>query len=211
MTMSVSPNSSSSPAAASAPVERPKTPDAPVLDHEYDGIREYDNPMPGWWVKAFWASFFFAIAYGFHYHLSGQGISVHDAYENEMAVVRAEQARRALAENVTEDGLKKLMLDGKMMADAKAIFAQRCTPCHGEHAQGVIGPNLTDGYWIHGGTLMEIHHTVSEGVSAKGMPAWKMQLSPAQVRELAAFVGTLRNTNVPGKAPEGVLVPPASL
>ncbi len=211
MTMSVSPNEASSPRAASTAADKPKPADVPVLDHEYDGIREYDNPMPGWWVKAFWASFFFALAYGFHYHLSGQGVSVHDAYENEMAVVRAEQARRALAENVTEEGLKKLMLDGKMMADAKAIFTQRCTPCHGEHAQGVIGPNLTDGYWIHGGTLMEIHHTVSEGVSAKGMPSWKMQLSPAQVRELAAFVGTLRNTNVPGKAPEGVLVPPSSL
>lgn len=211
MTISVSPNDASSPASSSATAETPKAREARVLDHEYDGIREYDNPMPGWWVKIFWGSFFFAIAYLFHYHLSGQGVSVHDAYESEMASVRAEQARRALAESVTEDGLKKLMLDGKMMAEAKAIFAQRCTPCHGEHAQGVIGPNLTDGYWLHGGTLMEIHHTVSEGVAAKGMPAWKMQLSPTQVRELAAFVGSLRNTNVPGKAPEGVLVSPSSL
>jgi cytochrome c oxidase cbb3-type subunit 3 len=207
VTISLTP--SDAPSAASNPtVEKPET-GAPVLDHEYDGIREYDNPLPGWWVKIFWGSFFFAIGYGFHYHLSGNGVSVHDAYEAEMADFRAEQARRALGESVTEDGLNKLMLDAKLMADAKGIFTQRCTPCHGEHAQGVIGPNLTDGYWIHGqGTLMDIHHTVSEGVPAKGMPSWKMQLSPVQVRELAAFVGSLRNTNVPGKSPEGTLVAP---
>lgn len=205
MTVSALP-SDAPPATDSSPVESPK-PGAELLAHEYDGIREYDNPLPGWWVKIFWGSFFFAIGYGFHYHLSGNGVSVHDAYEAEMADVRADQARRALAENVTEDGLQKLTLDAKLMADAKGIFALRCTPCHGEHAQGVIGPNLTDGYWLHGqGTLMDIHHTVSEGVPAKGMPSWKMQLSPVQVREVAAYIGTLRNTNAAGKAPEGVLV-----
>jgi cytochrome c oxidase cbb3-type subunit 3 len=193
------------PAAASRPAE-PEKSSAELLVHEYDGIREYDNPLPGWWVKTFWGSFFFALGYGFHY-LAGNGVSVHDAYEAEMADVRAEQARRALAENVTEDGLQKLTLDAKVMAEAQGIFALRCTPCHGEHAQGVIGPNLTDGYWLHGrGTLMDIHHTVSEGVPAKGMPSWKMQLSPVQVREVAAYIGSLRNTNAAGKAPEGVLV-----
>jgi len=182
-------------------------PTADLLDHEYDGIREYDNPLPGWWKKIFWGSFFFAIGYVFHYHVSGNGVGVKEAYEEEMAVVRAAQAKQALAETVTEAGLGKLMLDGNLMADAKAIFGLRCTPCHGQNAQGAIGPNLTDAYWIHGnGRLMDIFETVSNGVSTKGMPAWKMQLSPAQVRELAAFVGTLRGKNVPGKAPEGTLV-----
>jgi cytochrome c oxidase cbb3-type subunit 3 len=193
---------------AAAAEQQAKAPDAELLEHEYDGIREYDNPLPGWWKKIFWGSFFFAIGYGFHFHFSGNGVSVAEAYEQEMAVAHAEQARRALGESVTEAGLEKLMLDQQLMADAKGIFAQRCTPCHGEHAQGVIGPNLTDGSWLHGtGTLMAIHQTVSEGVAAKGMPAWKMQLSPVQVRELASFVGTLRGTNVPGKAPEGTPVP----
>jgi cytochrome c oxidase cbb3-type subunit 3 len=209
MTISVTPSDAPPSAASNPNAAESQAPGARVLDHEYDGIREYDNPMPGWWVNVFWGSFLFAIGYAFHYFV-GNGVSVHDAYEGEMAAVRAEQARRALAESVTEDGLAKLALDAKLMADAKGIFAQRCTPCHGEHAQGVIGPNLTDGYWLHGqGTLMDIHHTVSEGVPEKGMPPWKMQLTPVQVRELAAFIGTLRNTNVPGKAPQGVLVPVA--
>ncbi|HEX5100455.1 MAG TPA: c-type cytochrome, partial [Polyangiaceae bacterium] len=83
-----------------------------------------------------------------------------------------------------------------------------CTPCHGEHGQGVIGPNLTDAYWIHGGELMQIYKTVSDGVPAKGMPPWKMQLSAIQTRELAAYVGSLRAHPVAGKAPEGELAQP---
>jgi cytochrome c oxidase cbb3-type subunit 3 len=187
--------------ATNAPAREPE-----LLDHEYDGIREYDNPMPGWWVASFWASFFFAIGYGFHYHVSHNGASVAEAYEADMAEARAVQAKRSFGEAVTEEGLQKLALDPALMKDAQAIFAQRCLPCHGEHGQGVIGPNLTDAYWLHGGSLLDIHRTVSEGVPAKGMPAWKMQLNPVQVRELAAFVGgTLGGRNLPGRPPEGEL------
>ena len=182
-------------------------PEADLLDHEYDGIREYDNPMPGWWVAVFWASFFFAIGYAFHYHASGNGVSVADAYQQEMAAARAEQSKRALGEKVSEAGLGKLMADPALMTDAKALFTQRCVQCHADRGQGQIGPNLTDNHWLHGsGTLLDIHKVVSEGVPAKGMPAWSLQLGPVQVSQLAAFVGTLRGGNVPGKAPEGTLV-----
>jgi cytochrome c oxidase cbb3-type subunit 3 len=194
----------SSPARTASPAAT-----ADLLEHEYDGIREYDNPLPGWWVKIFWGSFLFSIGYGFHYHLSGNGVSVAGAYQTEMAEVRAEQARRALGETVNEEGLRTLMLDSKLMADAKGIFTQRCTPCHGDRAQGVIGPNLTDAHWLHGtGTLMDLYKDVSEGFPAKGMPPWKLQLSSAQVRAVAAYVGTLRGKNVPGKAPEGAPISP---
>jgi cytochrome c oxidase cbb3-type subunit III len=178
-----------------------------LLDHEYDGIREYDNPMPQWWLLIFYASCAFAVGYVFYYHLSGRGSSVAADYDAEVAIARRAEAKRALGEKVSEDGLGKLMVDTALMADAKLIFGQRCSPCHGEFGQGVIGPNLSDDHWIHGnGTLMDIHGTISEGVLSKGMPAWKMQLSPLQVRELAAFVGSLRGKNLPGKAPEGTLV-----
>jgi cytochrome c oxidase cbb3-type subunit 3 len=177
-----------------------------LLDHEYDGIREYDNPLPGWWVATFWASFFFAIGYLAYYYVSPHGVSVADAYEADMAEARAIEAKRSLGEAVTEAGLKKLSLDPALMKDARAIFVQRCLPCHGEKGQGVIGPNLTDAYWIHGGTLMDVYRTVSDGVPQKGMPPWKMQLSPIQTRQLAAFVGVLGQNPVAGKAPEGELL-----
>jgi len=190
----------------SATQEKEPPATAQLLDHEYDGILEYDNPMPGWWVMAFWLSVVFAIGYVFHYAV-GSGVSVADNYETEMAAARAEQSRHALGEKVSEEGLAKLMQDQALMQDAKTVFAQRCTPCHGEHGQGIIGPNLTDGHWIHGkGALTDIFQTVSDGVADKGMPAWKMQLTPVQLRELAAFVGSLRGKNLPGKPPEGTLV-----
>jgi len=206
VTTSVAPVAGASASASQGASEpREPAPTADLLDHEYDGIREYDNPLPGWWVFGFWASFFFGIGY-IVYYASPHGVSVAEDYEADMAQARAEQAQRSLGQTVSEASLAKMMQDPALMKDAHAIFALRCTPCHGEHGQGVIGPNLTDAYWLHGqDTLLDIFNTVSEGVAAKGMPAWKMQLSPLQVRELAAYVGTIRGQNLPGKAPEGAL------
>lgn len=207
MSISDMPSGASAAGTESRASNRPANSDQ-LLDHEYDGIREYDNPMPGWWIAIFWGSFVFALGYIFHYHVSGRGTSIADAHAAEVAEAARVQAQRALGETVSEEGLGKLMADATMMADAKALFGQRCTPCHGDQGQGVIGPNLTDDHWLHGDTLLDIHKTVSEGVPAKGMPSWRMQLSAIQVRELAAFVGTLRGKNVPGKPAEGA-VPPA--
>ncbi len=179
-----------------------------LLDHEYDGIREYDNPLPRWWVWMWAGSAVFSVAYFFHYHVSGNGQSVAAAYEADMQEARENEAKASLAEPVSEESLGKLMSDSALMADAKALFGLRCAPCHGDKAQGVIGPNLTDNAWIHGsGSLSDIFTVISEGVLAKGMPAWNRQLSPIEVRKLAAFVGTTRGSAVPGKPPEGNVSP----
>jgi cytochrome c oxidase cbb3-type subunit 3 len=187
---------------AEKPAER-EAREAELLDHEYDGIREYDNPLPGWWVYGFWASFVFSLGYLFHFHVSGNGESVADAYEADMATAREERAKEALGQKVTEAGLSKLTQEKALMADAQALFAQRCVQCHGARGEGGIGPNLTDDSFIHGASLLDIYATVSNGVPAKGMPAWSLQLTPMQVGELAALVGTFKGTNLPGKAAEG--------
>jgi cytochrome c oxidase cbb3-type subunit 3 len=179
-------------------------PEDELLDHEYDGIREYDNPLPRWWVWMFAGSFWFSIAYFFHYHVSHNGQSVASAYDADVAAARENQAKASLAEPVSEESLGKLMTDAALMSDAKGLFALRCSACHADKAQGSIGPNLTDAAWLHGsGRLVEIFGVIDQGVLAKGMPAWSKQLSPIEVRKLAAFVGTQRGKNVPGKAPEG--------
>jgi cytochrome c oxidase cbb3-type subunit III len=180
-----------------------------LLDHEYDGIREYDNPLPRWWVWIFAGSFWFSIAYFFHYHVSHDGQSAAAAYEADVAEVRENEAQASLAEPVSEESLGKLMADAALMNDARGLFGLRCAPCHGDRAQGVIGPNLTDFAWLHGaGNLVEIFGVIDQGVLAKGMPAWSKQLSPIEVRKLAAFVGTQRGKNVAGKAPEGAAAAP---
>jgi cytochrome c oxidase cbb3-type subunit 3 len=179
-----------------------------VLDHEYDGIREYDNPMPRWWVTMFWATFVYSLGYGAHYHLTGNGQSVTSSYESDMRVAREERAKASLAEAPSEAALGALMADTQSMDEAKVIFTQRCVQCHASEGQGLIGPNLTDNHWIHGsGSLMDLYGVVSHGVLTKGMPAWELQLQPAELRKVVAYAGLLRGKNLPGKAPEGVLVP----
>lgn len=192
------------PAAAPTASATTAAPEAELLEHEYDGIREYDNPLPRWWVWMFAGSFFFSIGYFFHYHVSHNGISIAESYEQDMREARELEAKQSLSQPVTEESLTKLTLDSALMADAGVLFVARCAPCHGEHAQGIIGPNLTDGSWIHGrGSLTDIYGVVEGGVAAKGMPAWGRLLTPVELRKVVAFVGTQRGKNAPGKPPEG--------
>lgn len=195
-------NPGSNPNQSEAQASAPAAPQ--LLNHEYDGIREFDNPMPRWWVWIFWLTFYYSVGYLVHYHVTGNGTSVSESYEADMAIAREAEALQSLGKELTEASLNTLMAKSDMMEDAKKLFVLRCAQCHLASGAGSIGPNLTDQAWLHGdASLMSIHAVISEGVPSKGMPAWKRQLSPIEVAKLAAFVGTLRNTRLPGKAPEG--------
>jgi cytochrome c oxidase cbb3-type subunit 3 len=175
-----------------------------LLDHAYDGIQEYDNPMPGWWKALFWASIVFAAGYFFHFHLSPNGQSIRQGYAADVKQADEEAAKRAAAEQVTEESLAKGLGNEGMVLAGQALFAEKCVTCHESRGQGKIGPNLTDDHWIHGkGKLLDIYKVVHDGVPEKGMIAWGKTLKPVELRQVVAFVGSIRNTNVPGKAPEG--------
>ena len=175
----------------------------PLLDHEYDGIREYDNPMPGWWQALFILCIAFAIAYGFWLHGGGGGKTVHQEYEEEVAAALALELKNA-PPVLTEAELMAAVADKATVDAGAAKFKEVCVACHGEKAEGKIGPNLTDKYWLHGkGNLADIYQTISKGVPEKGLPTWSRNLTPAELKNVAAFVGSLRNTNVAGKAPQG--------
>ncbi len=175
-----------------------------LMDHEYDGIKEYDNPLPRWWVWIFWGSIVFAFGYFFHFQISHKGLSVLGEYQADEAEANAKAAAVAMKSPTTEETLATVLADGAAVEEGKKIFTARCVPCHGDRGQGTIGPNLTDNRWIHGkGKLMDIYGVVSTGVAIKGMPDWSKQLSPTELKQVVAFVGSIRNTNLPGKAPEG--------
>jgi len=175
-----------------------------LLAHEYDGIEEYDNPLPGWWVWIFWATIVFSLGYWIYYQM-GPGPSVIAQYEADVQVAAARQPRPATAGAETDEAILGLEKDPRAMAAAKEIFGTRCMACHGPQGQGVIGPNLTDDYWIHGGRPTEILHTIAEGVPEKGMVPWKDQLKPEELRLMAAYVLSLAGTNPPNpKPPQGV-------
>jgi cytochrome c oxidase cbb3-type subunit 3 len=121
-----------------------------------------------------------------------------------MREFRELQAAQSLGDKVTEEGLTRLMTDATLMRDARTVFAARCVQCHNDGGQGNIGPNLTDDYWLNGGgTLEDIYEIVSNGRTMKGMPNWSQKLRPLELAQVVAYVGTLRHTNVPGKAAQG--------
>ncbi len=175
-----------------------------LLDHDYDGIREYDNPMPRWWLYIFWASIVFSVVY---YADTGgrlRGPARIEAYEQAMAAFRAQQAKQG-GGGVTEASLAKLVSDSAALSLGKTTFTTTCAPCHRPDGGGLIGPNLTDDYWIHGGTLTDIRKTVAEGVLDKGMPSWGRLLKPDQLLAVVAYVSTLHGTHPPDpKPPQGV-------
>ena len=179
----------------------------PLTGHEYDGIVEYDNPMPTWWRRIFWATFFFSIGYYVHYQLTGNGASVEETYAVEMQEQREKLAAATLGQQIDEAALTRLMADPLLMKDAASIYKLRCVQCHADRGQGNIGPNLTDDHWLYGSaTLMDLFEIISNGRPQKGMPTWSRTLRPVELAQVAAYIGTLRNTHVPGKPAQGTLV-----
>lgn len=177
----------------------------PLLDHEYDGIREYDNPTPAWWNWLFFGSFIFAIFYFIHYEL-GSGVSVSDAYAMEMKVVNEEKAKLAeeAAKNVSEEKLAELAKDPAVLAFGEEKYKALCAACHGQKGEGLIGPNLTDEYFINGdGSRMAIMKVIRDGVVEKGMVPWGKTFTPEELNKVAAYISTYRGKNVQGKEPQG--------
>lgn len=165
--------------------------------HEYDGIEEADNELPTWWLAIFIGSILFAGAYW----LTAEKLGAVPTPRQELAAFEAEQRKRAGV--VNDDDIVNASKDASAVAAGKQAFTTTCVACHGEKAEGKIGPNLTDNHWLHGGAPSAIFTTVRDGVPAKGMPSWGPVLGPTSVKNVAAFVLTLRNTNVPGKEPQG--------
>ena len=179
-----------------------------LLEHDSDGIKEYDNDLPRWWVWLFWITIIVApiYAYWFHGVLAPTDERLAHAM-SEVEAKRATQSATANAVEVSEDNLLALVSDTQALAKGSELFASRCAACHQAQGQGLIGPNLTDKHWIHGGKIVDIRRTISEGVPEKGMLSWKTMLSADEMNAVTAYVWTLRGTNPPNpKAAEGQLV-----
>ena len=175
-----------------------------ILDHSYDGIQEYDNPLPRWWLAIFWATIIFTPLYILYFHFGG-GMLATERYDEAMIDFYDKQAEQLLAlGEISEGTLVDLMADSSMMNGGRKVFQSKCATCHGVFGEGGIGPNLTDEFWLHGGQLMDIYRTVREGVPSKGMLAWERQLRPAQLMAVSSYVGSMLGNQSPNpKAPQG--------
>ena len=184
-----------------------------LLDHSYDGIQEYDNPLPRWWLALFWLTIIATPLYILYFHF-GPGMLALDRYDAAMIAFYDKQAEELLKMGeINESMLTGLMDDSSMMNSGEKVFQSKCATCHGMFGEGGIGPNLTDNYWLHGGQLIDVYRTVREGVPSKGMLAWERQLRPAELMAVSSFVGSMLGNQPPNaKAPQGDLIerlPPA--
>jgi cytochrome c oxidase cbb3-type subunit 3 len=178
-----------------------------VLDHNYDGIQEYDNPLPGWWVWTFWLTILFAFPYTVYYHF-GEGPSLDQAYEAEVA----DHANQLLATygKLAPDAptILKYRDDAVAMAGMASLFRSKCAQCHRADGTGMVGPNLTDDRWINVKAVTDIAKVIQDGVVLKGMPTWKDQLTDTQIVLLASYVTKLAQSPKPGKEPQGDAIAP---
>jgi cytochrome c oxidase cbb3-type subunit 3 len=173
-----------------------------VLPHAYDGIREYDNPLPGWWKLIFYASIVFAAGYFVAYQLTGWGATPEETYRAALSHYASSVSGPVWA-TASEESLRTGVNDSKMMARGADVFAARCASCHTADGRGLIGPNLTDLYQLHGTTRLDLFTTIRDGVPNTAMPSWGEQLPAEDIVSVAVFVTTLRGKNLPGKAPQG--------
>jgi len=176
-----------------------------ILDHNYDGIKELDNNLPPWWVYAFYISIVFAIGYLLKYEVFN-GDNQIDELETELAEARiAIEEYKKTAKDLVDFNTVTLLTDASDLKAGKTIFETNCVACHMADGGGGIGPNLTDKNWILGGDVKHVFKTISEGGrSGKGMIAWKAQLKPAQIAQVASYVLSLQGTTPANpKEPQG--------
>jgi cytochrome c oxidase cbb3-type subunit 3 len=194
----------------------------PTTGHEWDGIREYDKPMPRWWVITFIVTIIWAIGYTVVYPawptLTGYTKGTSDwssrrdlsAQLKSVALDRAPILARIEAlpvdEIVKDPQLTRFAVEG-----GRSAFKVYCAQCHGSGAAGSTGyPNLNDDDWLWGGKLADVHQTINHGVRYVGdeegrtsqMPAFGKDgvLKPAQIAQVVAYVRTIAGQDKPGRA-----------
>jgi cytochrome c oxidase cbb3-type subunit 3 len=177
-----------------------------LLDHNYDGIRELDNKLPLWFQLLFGVTVLFGIAYMVNYHILGKpNLSINE-YANEMLVAQQQKEELIKSGALINETNVILLTTPDDLQKGQEVFTTNCVPCHGMNAGGIVGPNLTDDYWIHGGGIKNVFKTITQGVPDKGMISWAAILSPKQIQQVASYILSLHGTNPPnGKPPEGTI------
>jgi cytochrome c oxidase cbb3-type subunit 3 len=182
-------------------MNNPNDPKEPLLlDHEADGIKELDNLLPRWWVWLFYGTTIFAAAYLLHYHVLKVGDLQAAEYEKERAAGERIKTQ-SIAKFESSLGALEPSKDPALLAKGQQTFTLLCAPCHRADGGGLVGPNLTDDYWIHGSNYVDNLKIILNGVPEKGMLTWRGVLKPSEVQGVASYIYTLRGTKPPNPKP----------
>lgn len=177
------------------------------LGHDYDGIRELDNKLPGWWLYGFYLTIIVGVIYIYRYHVAHSAPLSGEELQIAMKAAEAEKAEylKKAGNNVDETNVV-VLTEATDLEAGKKVFTSTCAACHKADGGGLVGPNLTDDYWIHGGDVKDIFKTIKYGVSEKGMQSWKDQFSAKQIQQIASYIKSIHGSKPAGaKEPQGTL------
>ena len=180
-----------------------------MLDHNYDGIQELDNSLPPWWKYGFIITIVIAFVYLLNFHVLGSGKNPSEEYAAEMQKAKIEIAIFESKNKDKIDENKVPMADAAGIAIGLQLFEGNCVACHIKGGAGSqeplsVGPNLTDEYWLHKGSLNDIYTTIKNGYPDKGMQAWNTKFNPKEISQLASYIKSIRGTKLPNaKLPQG--------
>jgi len=180
----------------------------PLTGHEFDGIREYDNPCPSWWSWLFFGTFVFSVVYFLFFQFSLVAWTIEEDYQEDVVADLKRQFAEIGDLTPDEPTVARFLNDAKWLTVGEVVFSTNCVSCHGPQGEGLVGPNLTDDAYKNVKRLGDIVRVVSDGAANGAMPAWKNRLHVNELVLVSAYVASLRGKNVPGRAPEGQPIPP---
>lgn len=175
-----------------------------LLDEDFDGIKELNNPIPAWFNWFFGVTIAFAVLYLPIYHVWKVADLQEEEYEKEIQIaeIKKEEYLKKVANSIDEKNVV-LVTDGKQLQMGQDLYKSNCASCHGQKGEGLVGPNLTDEYWLYGGKVNDVFKTIKYGTN-KGMPSWQKQLNPLQIQQITSYIHTLKGSNPPNaKEPQG--------
>jgi cytochrome c oxidase cbb3-type subunit 3 len=181
------------------------TNDRLIKDHDYDGIRELDNDLPPWWKWLFYITIVFAVVYLIRLFVFHSDDLVQEReYADEMEGYQQKAEAGAAGESTAPFELA-LLEDDASLANGQETFESICAACHLKDGGGLVGPNMTDNYWIHGNTVEDLYKVATDGVLEKGMLSYKSQLSDQKRLEVVSYILVKLQGTTPAnpKAPEG--------
>jgi cytochrome c oxidase cbb3-type subunit 3 len=181
-----------------------------LTSHDYDGIQEYDNPLPGWWKWLFVATVLFSFPYFAFFHFGAEGRTLADMHSSAVAANARLQFKDIGELAGDEQTILKYMQDQPMVRYGQSVYRANCVSCHGLTGGGIVGPNLTDNEYKGIKTVADLYRVITNGAAAGAMPAWQNRLQQNDRVLAAVYVATLRGTDPGGtaKPPEGKTIAP---
>ena len=182
-------------------------PDDPLTGHSYDGIQEFDNPLPGWWKWLFVGSIFFAPPYFVFYHSGAEGRTIDDRYDRALATNLRLQFAEIGELQPNRETVVEFLYKPNWLQVGKTVFKANCVSCHGRDGGGLIGPNLCDDNYKNVKDIADILTVLQNGANAGAMPAWKNRMTANELILTASYVASLRGSEpATAKAPEGRII-----